>query len=113
MESGEYKFDASKIEEAHNACLRKFVSSLQNSAAPIVVDNTNLTVEELAPYYCLARAFGYEVEIVRCWTSVNEAVQQNVHGVTKQTLEFMQRKWYHTFFDAGLPKFWQYKRIYI
>lgn len=108
MVDGEYKFDPSKLPQAHGACLRGFVSHLQDAGVgkvrkvtilrgvpgagkstfmekhperlgELVVDNTNITVAEIAPYAALALAYGASLEIITL--EVNPEDAKNVHGV--------------------------------
>ena len=66
--AGEYQFDASMLAEAHNECFRDFIEALQSEVGLVIVDNTNCSSEEIAPYMLGASAYGYEAEIVtiRC-----------------------------------------------
>lgn len=91
-QSGEYKFDASKLSEAHSACLRRFVRAVAHyGSLLVVVDNTNISAAEIAPYFQLAQAYGYEVTIytVECQPAV--AAKRNVHGVPEATIERMAK----------------------
>lgn len=69
MKEGVYCFDPTKIGEAQGQCLRLFADTVVNATDwkaledTIIVDNTNTTALELAPYVALAQAFGYKVEI--------------------------------------------------
>jgi hypothetical protein len=88
FKTGEYKFDPSLLGKAHQACLRGFTWSLLDeeagtSADLVVVDNTNTSVVEVAPYYALAESFGYEVTIlhVEAEGGIAAAAKRNTHGV--------------------------------
>jgi hypothetical protein len=91
-EDGSYVFDPSLLPRAHAACLRKFLN-LVRSGHPscagllLLVDNTNTTAAEIAPYYAVAEAYGFDVEIIEFVVSVGEAAARNVHGVPVQGLE--------------------------
>lgn len=82
---GKYNFDPTKLSDAHGACMREFISSLQNETEMVVVDNTNTTAVEIAPYILVAQAYGYEVEIitVMCETDadIKACAARNSHGV--------------------------------
>ena len=88
----EYHFDPAEAAAAHRACLRKFAQSVfvLNTAAPstgtVIVDNTNCSAYEIAPYYALAEAFGHDVRIVYFPCTVAESLARNVHGVPESTL---------------------------
>jgi predicted kinase len=82
-ETGEYKFDATKIGEAHKECLQKFLEQTEGPLAEdlVVVDNTNLSLWEMATYIQVAAARGYTVEVVRILADPGICAQRNVHGV--------------------------------
>ena len=68
MVDGEYKFDVTRLSKAHGACLRTFTGHMvcmpQDNETIIVVDNTNTTVAEVAPYASLTLAYGHKLEII-------------------------------------------------
>lgn len=100
---GEYKFDPSKLPEAHAACLRKFASHVALQAfSTIIVDNTNTTEVEIAPYYALAKAYGYNVKIVRMKCAPEVAHARNVHGVPLPAIKAMMDR----IGRMRLPLFW-------
>lgn len=87
MQNGRYQFDPSKIAEAHNDCLRRFVAALQERTSPtIVVDNTNLRVTEIAPYYRLAEAFGYTPIVVWVHQHPDACANRNIHNVPRDAI---------------------------
>lgn len=86
LHDGEYQFDPSKLDEAHGHCLRKFTQSCQTGLELIVVDNTNTTIAELAPYAALGLAYGYDVEIIIIKCDPVVAYERNVHGVPQRTV---------------------------
>ena len=84
MKDGEYLFDPKKLPEAHGQCLRRFahaVSSPDSKHDLIVVDNTNTTAVEVAPYAALALAYGHEMKIVNFIGDAVKAARRNVHLV--------------------------------
>lgn len=122
QEDGSYLFDPTFYSQAFNACLLKFLRGVRNGwhakekghsldGMPVqVVDNTNTTPEEIAPYYACAKAHGYEVTLVTLLVSPQLASKRNKHNVPFATLENMQLKLQ----NRMLPKFWNLKQeIYI
>ena len=100
---GKYAFDASKLSEAHGACFRRFIQLLQHTDEnTIVVDNTNTTSEEIAPYVLGAQAFGATVEIC---TLKGDYV--NVHGVPEMTIEAQRTR----IENRKLPPWWKNSEI--
>lgn len=100
-----YQFDANKLDEAHSQCLRGFVEECKEAplTTVLVVDNTNLASEEIAPYYSVARAYGYEVELITLHIDVYTAAERNAHGVSLRTIEHMYKKLH----ERRLPHFWK------
>jgi len=82
--NGDYVFDASKLGEAHKACLRGFHNRLgMVDQDLLIVDNTNTTALEIAPYAQLALAFGHEVNVITVECDIETAVARNVHSVPR------------------------------
>jgi NEDD4-binding protein 2 len=89
---GVYRFNAVKLGEAHKACMRKFLLALQDEMSPVIVDNTNINLEDLAPYVAVGQAFDYEVEILQVNTPIEVAVGRNVHGVGESSVRSMDKR---------------------
>ena len=94
--AGEYVFHPAKLAHAHGECLREFVLAVRSRSAVVVVDNTNCTIAEVAPYMALALAYRYEVRPVMCglrrdgrewYVNVEQLTERNVHGVPRATVE--------------------------
>ncbi len=81
------QFNARELPKAHAQCLREFVNLITTSHGHVIVDNTNTTIVEIAPYYALAEAYGYEVEIL-----IFSGEYKNVHGVPERTVVGMRDK---------------------
>jgi predicted kinase len=78
----DYKFDPSKLGEAHAWCFCEYILALQGTADDfIIVDNTNASAEELSPYMLAASAFGAKAFIVRVDCDLEVAARRNVHNV--------------------------------
>lgn len=78
-----YHFDHTKLGKAHAECFRNAILTVQANQ-DCIVDNTNSTTLEIAPYYQLAKAYNYNVVIVKVKCDVNKAASRNVHGVPEQ-----------------------------
>lgn len=105
-EDGEYRFDPSKLGDAHGSCLRHFVKCAQSMITDtVVVDNTNTTTVEIAPYVAVARAYGIEPEI-RAWVGSppEHALTRNTHGVPAEVVKAMWDRLSATV--ANWPTFW-------
>ncbi len=90
--AGVYNFVPAEIGEAHGACLRKFVGLVIEAGCDIVVDNTNTSVAEIAPYAALALAYGRKLQIVTVECDPEVAFARNVHGVTRETIAAMHKQ---------------------
>jgi predicted kinase len=99
-EGGVYRFAQEKLPEAHRLCMTKFVFHLTQGTDVIVVDNTNIRVEDIAPYYRLAETFGAEVRVVQMVANPFRTAGRNVHGVPPNRVLAMYR------LMGPLPKEW-------
>jgi predicted kinase len=117
-ERGEYDWRADRQGEAHKGCLSKFLSWLNVWAEDIprktgipdflVVDNTNTTAAELAPYVRLAEVFGVEWKIVRVMCDFRVACERNTHNVPRDKIA---RMWM-TMMSESLPFGWSEEIIF-
>jgi predicted kinase len=111
-EQGEYKFDPSKLSEAHAQCFRAFLAAMTDSIFPynlIIVDNTNTQTFELAPYVLGAAAFGYDCGIITITVSVEHGAdtatcaERNKHDVPFAVIQRQARN----MAERKLPPYWE------
>jgi len=100
---GDYHFNPAKLGEAHAMCLRKFVEALL-AGKDAVVDNTNTTSTELAPYIALANAYGVDLRIVVIRCDAEIAARRNTHGVPERAVRAMASRLERTL--AHWPRHW-------
>lgn len=101
-----YRFDPTKLAEYHNAALKDFSARIHSHRyGTILVDNTNVRVFEIAPYYRLAEAFGYDVEIIWIQADIEKCIARNIHGVPAETIRSMSKS-----FEA-IPHFWNQRIV--
>jgi AAA domain len=105
---GEYRFDPYKLGEAHAQCFRQFIEFCQKSdLSQIIVDNTNLTAWELAPYVLAAEAYGWDSEIITLVCKQEADLElcalRNIHQVSLQSLRRQQEK----LLRRELPSHWK------
>jgi predicted kinase len=94
MVDGEYKFDFTKLKNAHNWCqtqvsnamLLNYTANINNT---IVVSNTFTQEWEMQPYIDMAKEWGYMVFTI---IVENRHGGQNVHGVPDDKLEIMRNR---------------------
>jgi predicted kinase len=106
---GVYRFDPRDLGKAHGACLNAYVDALR-AGKDVIVDNTNTTLIEIAPYMALALATeGCEVEVRVFQIDPKVCASRNSHGVSMQTIEAMQARIIATL--SNWPPFWPIPRI--
>jgi predicted kinase len=88
MDGDEYKFDPSKLKEAHAWC-QNAVSVWMKSQDKIIVSNTFTQEWEMQPYYDLAEKYGYRVYSL---IVENRHGGVNEHGVPEEKLEQMKQR---------------------
>jgi len=88
MDNGEYKFDFRKLGEAHGECLRSFIQGCA-AGLDVVCDNTNTTIEDIAPYMAVAAAYSQQVEVVLFNVPPEVCAERNSHGVPFSAIDRM------------------------
>lgn len=89
MKDSEYKFDGSKIKDAHNWCQDVVEHWMDENKPKIVVSNTFTQEWEMDYYNKLAERFGYRVYSV---IVENRHGGVNEHGVPEEKLEQMKKR---------------------
>ena len=89
-ETGEYRFDPTKLKNAHNWC-QDVVETWMGEFGydSIIVSNTFTQEWEMKPYYELAEQYGYTVFSL---IVENRHGGVNEHGVPEEKLEQMETK---------------------
>jgi predicted kinase len=88
MQDGEYKFDATKLREAHTWCQGR-TESWMEKRYNVVVSNTFTQEWEMEAYYALAKKYGYQVHSL---VVENRHGGINEHGVPADKLEQMKNR---------------------
>jgi len=90
IQDGEYKFNISKLSQAHVACFGKFLNGMRFSNELIIVDNTFTRIWEVENYIKAAHLSGYEVEIRELQITTIEqlkiCVDRNRHEVSFEVM---------------------------
>lgn len=89
---GKYKFDASKLKDAHKWCQEEVEFLLKLEHSPVVVSNTFTQEWEMEAYYKLAEQYGYQVYSLIVENRHGGGENTNIHGVSKQTLDKMEER---------------------
>lgn len=85
--AGEYKFDSSKLKEAHKWA-QDWCRSELNDGTSVIVSNTFTRIWEMQPYLDMAKEFGAKVTVITC-----EGNHGNVHGVPQEKIQEMKARW--------------------
>lgn len=83
-----YKFDPTKLKEAHAWCLDGVRLEMELGTARIAVANTSTMRWEYEPYIELAKKFGYRVFVITV-----EGDHGNVHDVPEEAIARMRARW--------------------
>lgn len=107
---GRYTFNHSKLGKAHAECLKKYIKLL--SVPPsygdiVVVNNTNTSALEIAPYVSIAAAFEVTVELITLLKDPKICAERNVHNVPLASVEKMAA----AIKNRQLPKMWKFTSI--
>lgn len=92
---GNYKFDATKLREAHEWCRNNVeIYMKDNQAIPqfypqIVVSNTLTQEWEMEPYFELAKKYGYRVVSL---IVENRHGSTNIHNCPQETIDKMEAR---------------------
>ena len=95
MVGGEYRFDASKLKEAHESCRNLVETYMKDSLVndqfyrEIAVSNTFTQEWEMQPYFDLAKQYGYMVFSI---VVENRHGGVNAHGVPEDKIEQMKNR---------------------
>ncbi len=88
---GKYCYIKENQKEAHRQCFLKFLKFAEHPGNQrdldfLIVNNTNTTVWEIAPYYRVAEAFDLPVKIVRIHCELVTGFRRNQHNVPAETV---------------------------
>lgn len=84
---GNYKFQPSKIKDAHDWCREEIEFAMKYEHSPVVVSNTFTQEWEMKSYYDLADKYGYRVHSI---IVENRHGGVNEHGVPEDKLQVMR-----------------------
>lgn len=87
--TGNYKFYASGIREAHNQCIRDFLFLVQKKENHVAVDNTNVKLWELSTFVHIGAALGFDVHVIRCVCSFETALSRVQYDISKKAVKVM------------------------
>lgn len=92
-----YEFKQEFLEYAHMWCQGEAYYAMFNNIPVVIIDNCNITVEDMFPYIKAAAAFGYRVSIKEAQTTwrynPEECAARTTHKVPLETIQKMAKKW--------------------
>ena len=89
-ENGVYKFDASKLGNAHAACQYQTEEALFHEYS-VIVSNTFTTLKEVRPYNEIANRVGCDIEIIDATGNYT-----SVHNVPEEAMKRMRDRYQTT-----------------
>ena len=109
MVDGEYKFDPSKLPEAHAWCQDQASQGLE-AGMTVVVHNTFCERWEMQPYLVAAAAMGASVEVLSVFDGGcgdEELAERNTHGVPLTVIQAMRERWEENWQDGNPTPPWE------
>jgi len=90
-----YKFDPSKLHEAHKWCQDVVDMDMEYGTKIIIVSNTFTTNRELSPYVDLAHKYKYKLVVltIESGMSLEGLAARNIHNVPLESLVRMDQRW--------------------
>ena len=86
---GNYKFEPSKIKDAHAWCKDETEFLMKYEHSPVVVSNTFTQEWEMDAYFELAEKYGYQTS---CLIVENRHDSKNIHGCPDDKIEQMRNR---------------------
>ena len=96
MVDGEYKFDMSRIKDAHQWCQDSVREKLTKGYG-VVVSNTFTTQKEMKPYFDMAKEFGIRPQVILCQGNYG-----NIHNVPTDVLARMAERFEYDLFELWI-----------
>jgi predicted kinase len=112
--SGTYHFDPAKVQDGHNDCWENFDAATEEGYPFIIIDNTNIALDEIGAYWLPAIAKGYAVEILTINTPLSVCLERNAARDDGKRVDpsfihrLDERK---RVMDALLPRHWKHRFI--
>lgn len=95
-EKGNYKWDETKLSQAHGLCYQKAERTLA-SGKSVIIDNTNIKRRLYKGYLYLADLFGAKVTLAEKRVPVEVCYKRGLHNVPLRQIEKMDKGWTEDF----------------
>lgn len=102
--TGNYEFKPHLLQQAHAENMKAFIEAVQRGESLIIVDNANTSLEQIAPFYAVAKAYGIRnvgIVLLKCPLSI--ALKRNIHGVPPHNIQ----QHHERFKQLRIPKTWK------
>lgn len=106
-----YVFKADKLGQFHKYNLRDATCHMEHGVDVVIIDNTNTTWKEIAPYAKAAKDCGYTVLVLEADTpwafDVSECTKRNTHEVPKDAISRMLERYTpNSLINSKLTEMW-------
>lgn len=102
-----YEFKPENVRAAHDNCFREFLGVVAEGWDVVIVDNTNISAWEIAPYLRYGEVMGLDVEIVWLRVPVETCIARGLHGVPRETYAKMAER----LEKEVLPPWWKQRVV--
>lgn len=105
-----YKFDPKHLADAHKYCMRSFIDAcdhFRDNERMIVVDNTAISIAEIAPYYLVGESLHHRVKILTLNCDPRVAARRNIHNVPEHIIMRMRRD----LVERRLMPWWEEQKV--
>ncbi|CAF3423887.1 unnamed protein product [Rotaria sp. Silwood1] len=97
--SNEYRYDPTKLENAHLYNRRLVSEAFKQNISPIIIDNTNATSCEMKPYAAMGKEAGYDILLIEPQTpwryKARELVKRNLHNIPLRRIKEILNNFEH------------------
>jgi predicted kinase len=109
MFQGKYLFQPEKLGRCHQECFRSFLAYLEDTdldfnTSVAIIDNTNTSNLEIAPYMAAAQAYGRRCYIVSLNAPAGRAILRQIHGVPTSKIYSMHQRIQNS--KKNMPAYW-------
>ena len=106
MVDGVYKWEASRLGEAHALCFGKYLRAIASGTDLVICSNTNLEKSDISPYVLAAAAYGIVADIIVIECDPTLAATRNQHGLTERDVRRQEAKKER----MNLPRYWNVRK---
>lgn len=84
-------FNPTLLSKAHGECLKSFIDDLDpangSSGEVFVIDNTNCSLIEVAPYIAICNAYGITPRVIRFESTLELCLVRNQHNISAKVIK--------------------------